>query len=93
MLYMYIVCQRLLQTFYRLLLTKCQDEFESRAKITSDSTNLHFKTEEERDEFAYAKTKMLGNIRFIGTILPYVWSRKLCASMAEVYFLRGAVSA
>ncbi|XP_067934245.1 eukaryotic translation initiation factor 4 gamma 2-like [Watersipora subatra] len=59
---------RKINTFYKLLLTKCQDEFESRAKITSDSTNFDFKTEEEWEEFANTKRKMLGNIRFIGEL-------------------------
>ncbi|KAF6029164.1 EIF4G2 [Bugula neritina] len=57
-----------LNTFYKLLLTKCQDEFENRTNITSALANLSFRTDEEKDEFAKIKRKMLGNIRFIGEL-------------------------
>ena len=65
----------IVQTFYRLLLTKCQDEFESRAKITNDASILTFHSEEEREEFARTKRKMLGNIRFIGKFYDVEWKQ------------------
>jgi len=56
-------------TFVRLLLSKCQDEFEARASASSKyekrSGDL---SPEEQEERLVAKQKMLGNIKFIGEL-------------------------
>lgn len=56
-------------TFRRLLLSKCQDEFESRAKATAafDKHEGPF-TPELQEEKTMSKRKMLGNIKFIGEL-------------------------
>ncbi|XP_042864181.1 eukaryotic translation initiation factor 4 gamma 2-like isoform X3 [Penaeus japonicus] len=57
-------------TFNRLLLSKCQDEFERRRRASeiwdgSEGSALSAEQEEER---AAAKRKMVGNLRFIGEL-------------------------
>ncbi|XP_035672305.1 eukaryotic translation initiation factor 4 gamma 2-like isoform X1 [Branchiostoma floridae] len=56
-------------TFRRLLLNKCQDEFENRSKTFAafdrDDGPL---TPEQNEQKMVAKRKMLGNIRFIGEL-------------------------
>ncbi|XP_076449980.1 eukaryotic translation initiation factor 4 gamma 2-like [Babylonia areolata] len=56
-------------SFRRLLLNKCQDEFENRSKATEvlDKKDGPL-TDEEREQFQLAKEKMLGNIKFIGEL-------------------------
>lgn len=50
-------------TFRRLLLNKCQDEFENRARASAFYDNRTEKlTPEEEEEKLLAKRKMLGNI-------------------------------
>ena len=57
----------ILQSFRRLLLNKCQDEFENRSNATAafDKKDGPL-TEEESEQYHVAKEKMLGNIKFIG---------------------------
>lgn len=54
-------------SFKRLLLNKCQDEFENRSRAFEafDKDEL---TPDEEEQFAIAKHKMLGNIKFIGEL-------------------------
>ncbi|KAL8614445.1 hypothetical protein ACOMHN_007781 [Nucella lapillus] len=56
-------------SFRRLLLNKCQDEFENRSKATEvfDKKDGPL-TEDEREQYHLAKEKMLGNIKFIGEL-------------------------
>lgn len=58
-------------TFRRLLLNKCQDEFENRSKATEleafDRKDGTFSAE-EAEQYHIAKRKMLGNIKFIGEL-------------------------
>jgi len=55
-------------TFKRLLLSKCKDEFENRAAISSAYEKRgDLSTDEEEAKFL-AKRKMLGNIKFIGEL-------------------------
>ncbi|XP_076471182.1 eukaryotic translation initiation factor 4 gamma 2-like [Babylonia areolata] len=56
-------------SFRRLLLNKCQDEFQNRSKATEafDKKDGPL-TEEEREQYHLAKEKMLGNIKFIGEL-------------------------
>ncbi|KFM57634.1 hypothetical protein X975_15012, partial [Stegodyphus mimosarum] len=56
-------------TFRRLLLAKCQDEFENRKK-TSDAFDKKdgVLSPEEEEQRGVAKHKMLGNIKFIGEL-------------------------
>ncbi|XP_041366802.1 eukaryotic translation initiation factor 4 gamma 2-like [Gigantopelta aegis] len=56
-------------TFRRLLLNKCQDEFENRSKATEvfDKKDGPL-TDEEVEQLHLAKQKMLGNIKFIGEL-------------------------
>lgn len=56
-------------TFRRLLISKCQDEFENRSRAFAafDTKNGPL-TEEEEDARHLAKHKMLGNITFIGEL-------------------------
>ncbi|XP_035220060.1 eukaryotic translation initiation factor 4 gamma 2-like [Stegodyphus dumicola] len=56
-------------TFRRLLLAKCQDEFENRKK-TSDAFDKKdgVLSPEEEEQRGIAKHKMLGNIKFIGEL-------------------------
>lgn len=56
-------------SFRRLLLSKCQEEFESRANATAafDRRDGSLSVEEQ-EEKALAKRKMLGNIKFIGEL-------------------------
>ncbi|XP_070199446.1 eukaryotic translation initiation factor 4 gamma 2-like, partial [Littorina saxatilis] len=58
-----------ISSFRRLLLNKCQDEFENRSKATEvfDKKDGPL-TEEENDQYLLAKEKMLGNIKFIGEL-------------------------
>ena len=57
----------LFQTFRRLLLNKCQDEFENRSKtVEAFDTENGGLSEEEMEQRLIAKHKMLGNIKFIG---------------------------
>ncbi|CAD5126041.1 DgyrCDS14214 [Dimorphilus gyrociliatus] len=56
----------ILLTFKRLLLNKCQDEFENRRKDTERlEKGGAILTDEEMEELHIAKRKMLGNIKFI----------------------------
>ncbi|CAG5124674.1 unnamed protein product, partial [Candidula unifasciata] len=56
-------------TFRRLLLNKCQDEFENRSHATEvfDKKDVPL-TEEECEQYHIVKKKMLGNIKFIGEL-------------------------
>ena len=55
-----------LQTFCRLLLAKCQDEFENRRRATEAFDNRDVPlTASEEEQRSVAKHKMLGNIKFI----------------------------
>lgn len=56
-------------TFRRLLLNKCQDEFENRSRATEvfDRKDGPL-TPEEAEQYHLAKRKMLGNIKFIGEL-------------------------
>lgn len=58
-----------ISSFRRLLLNKCQDEFENRSKATEafDKKDGPL-TEEECEQYHLAKEKMLGNIKFIGEL-------------------------
>ncbi|XP_064601391.1 eukaryotic translation initiation factor 4 gamma 2-like [Liolophura sinensis] len=58
-----------ISTFRRLLLNKCQDEFENRSKATEvyDKRDLPL-DDEEHEQYHVAKGKMLGNIKFIGEL-------------------------
>lgn len=56
-------------TFRRLLLSKCQDEFENRSRATDVFDNAERQlTAEEEEQRHIAKRKMLGNIKFIGEL-------------------------
>jgi translation initiation factor 4G len=55
-------------TFRRLLLSKCQEEFESRSKATAAYDKKDGLTPEEEEERVIVKRKMLGNIKFIGEL-------------------------
>ncbi len=57
----------LVQNFRKLLLHKCQEEFENRRKVNAafDSRQDGL-TAEEKEQKAIAKRKMLGNIKFVG---------------------------
>uniref|UniRef100_A0A1Z5L6M0 Eukaryotic translation initiation factor 4 gamma 2 n=1 Tax=Ornithodoros moubata TaxID=6938 RepID=A0A1Z5L6M0_ORNMO len=56
-------------TFRRLLLTKCQDEFENRRKANEAFEHREGSlTQEEQEQRLLAKHKMLGNIKFIGEL-------------------------
>lgn len=56
-------------TFRRLLLNKCQDEFENRSHATEafDKKDVRL-TDEECEQYHIVKKKMLGNIKFIGEL-------------------------
>jgi len=56
-------------TFLRLLLSKCQEEFETRSKASSafDKQDVPLSAEQQ-EEKQIAKRKMLGNIKFIGEL-------------------------
>ncbi|RUS87631.1 hypothetical protein EGW08_004616, partial [Elysia chlorotica] len=56
-------------TFRRLLLTRCQDEFENRSHATEafDKKDVLL-TEDEQEQYHIVKKKMLGNIKFIGEL-------------------------
>lgn len=55
-------------TFRRLLLNKCQDEFENRSRATEVFDKDGPLTTEETEQLWLAKYKMLGNIKFIGEL-------------------------
>ena len=57
-------------TFRRLLLNKCRDEFENRAAISAMvEKNAAKNPDADAEEVRYlAKRKMLGNIKFIGEL-------------------------
>lgn len=56
-------------TFRRLLLSKCQDEFENRSRATELFDQKDgLLTPDEEDQRSLAKHKMLGNIKFIGEL-------------------------
>nr|XP_054762055.1 eukaryotic translation initiation factor 4 gamma 2-like [Lytechinus pictus] len=57
------------KTFRRLLITKCQDEFENRSRAFAafDTQNGPLSAEEQ-DQRVLAKLKMLGNIQFVGEL-------------------------
>ena len=52
-------------TFCKFLISKCEDEFERRRKATEDFDAKNELTDEEFEQKAIAKQKMLGNIKFI----------------------------
>lgn len=52
-------------TFCKFLISKCEDEFERRRKATEDFDGKNELTDEEYEQKAIAKQKMLGNIKFI----------------------------
>uniref|UniRef100_A0A0L8G7H1 MIF4G domain-containing protein n=1 Tax=Octopus bimaculoides TaxID=37653 RepID=A0A0L8G7H1_OCTBM len=56
-------------TFRRLLLNKCQDEFENRSRATEafDKKDGPL-NDDEAEQYHLAKQKMLGNIKFIGEL-------------------------
>jgi len=56
-------------TFRRLLLNKCQDEFENRSHATEafDKKDVAL-SEEECEQYHIVKKKMLGNLKFIGEL-------------------------
>ena len=57
----------------RLLLSKCQEEFETRSKASSafDKKDADLSPDEKHAKLV-AKRKMLGNIKFIGMLLEIV---------------------
>lgn len=57
-----------ISTFRRLLLNKCQDEFENRSKASNAFDKDGQLSEEELEQYHVAKRKMLGNIKFIGEL-------------------------
>ena len=58
-----------ISTFRRLLLNKCQDEFENRSRATEAFDHEDGPlTPEESEQYHLAKRKMLGNIKFIGEL-------------------------
>ncbi|KAL4224789.1 Eukaryotic translation initiation factor 4 gamma 2 [Mactra antiquata] len=57
-----------ISTFRRLLLNKCQDEFENRSKASNAFDKDGQLSEEELEQYHIAKRKMLGNIKFIGEL-------------------------
>ena len=64
--------QQNVSTFQRLLLHKCKDEFDNRAKIAKEFYDKAVTTNDdqdgEHDAKFLAKRKMLGNIKFIGEL-------------------------
>lgn len=52
-------------TFCKFLISKCEDEFERRRKATEDFESKNELTDDEFEQKAIAKQKMLGNIKFI----------------------------
>lgn len=55
------------QNFRKLLLHKCQDEFENRRRATAAFTSRRgVLSPEEEEQMGVAKRKMLGNIKFVG---------------------------
>lgn len=52
-------------TFCKFLISKCEDEFERRRRATEDFDRKNDLTDEEFEQRAIAKQKMLGNIKFI----------------------------
>ncbi|KAI0215321.1 Eukaryotic translation initiation factor 4 gamma 2 [Lamellibrachia satsuma] len=54
-----------ISSFRRLLLNKCQDEFENRSCATEVFDKVGILTIEEEEQYAQARRKMLGNIKFI----------------------------
>lgn len=55
-------------TFRKLLLSKCQDEFQNRSRATEAFERDGPLTADEREQCLIAKHKMLGNIKFIGEL-------------------------
>ncbi|XP_069192626.1 eukaryotic translation initiation factor 4 gamma 2 isoform X7 [Procambarus clarkii] len=57
-------------TYNRLLLSKCQDEFERRRRASEawDGSEEAVLTPEQEEERTAAKRKMVGNLRFIGEL-------------------------
>lgn len=56
------------RTFRRLLINKCQDEFENRSRAFAAFESKTFLTPEDEEQRTTAKIKMLGNIQFIGEL-------------------------
>jgi translation initiation factor 4G len=54
-----------ISSFRRLLLNKCQDEFENRSCATEAFDKVGVLSIEEEEQYAQARRKMLGNIKFI----------------------------
>lgn len=55
-------------TFRKLLLSKCQDEFQNRSRASEAFERDGPLNAEEREQCLIAKNKMLGNIKFIGEL-------------------------
>jgi len=55
-------------TFQRLLISKCQDEFENRSRAFAAYDSAGPLSPEEQEDRRNAKRKMLGNIKFIGEL-------------------------
>ncbi|XP_014679361.1 PREDICTED: eukaryotic translation initiation factor 4 gamma 2-like, partial [Priapulus caudatus] len=55
-------------SFRHLLLNKCRDEFENRARAQAMYDNGRTLNAEEQEQAHIAKQKMLGNIKFIGEL-------------------------
>jgi len=56
-------------TFKRILLNRCQDEFEKKRKEEAAKETAECKTEEEREEARFKqRRRMMGNIKFIGEL-------------------------
>ena len=58
------------QSFRKLLLHKCQEEFQNRKRATADFEARHGEvlSVEEEEQMGLAKRKMLGNIKFVGKL-------------------------
>ncbi len=67
------------QNFRKLLLHKCQEEFENRRRATAAFTGRDGLSPEEEEQMAVAKRKMLGNIKFVGEYLGECVFMCVCA--------------
>ena len=69
MIYYCILPPSLLQqSFRKILLHKCQEEFENRRRATAAFNSRDGLTPEEQEQRAVIKRKMLGNIKFVGEL-------------------------
>lgn len=59
-----------MQSFRKLLLHKCQEEFQNRRRATADfeARRGDILSAEEEEQRGIAKRKMLGNIKFVGEV-------------------------